>query len=103
MITIAQRLIGKGYEVRIHDPAVNRAALVGANRELLLHQIPHISAVLAPDLDTIVEHADTIVIGTDHDSFPAVFEKSKPRRTIVDPVRAARATEGLQACDDICW
>ena len=43
MIEVIERLIGKGYDLRIFDKNVNIASLVGANRDFILNHIPHIS------------------------------------------------------------
>ncbi len=46
MIEIIERLIGKGYDLRIFDKNVNLAKLVGANRDFILNRIPHISRLM---------------------------------------------------------
>ncbi len=102
MIAIVERLIGKGYDVRIFDPAVSVAALVGANREFLLKQIPHISGLLVDDLESLVDHADTLVLGTDHEAFCGIFEKRKPGQVIIDLVRAF-GDGGHEGYHGICW
>src|SRR5690606_6094308 len=43
IVELIERLIGKGFEVRIYDKNVNVARLVGANREYILNHIPHIA------------------------------------------------------------
>ena len=50
MIEVIERLLGKGFDVRIYDKNVNIASLVGANRDFILNHIPHISRIMAePD------------------------------------------------------
>jgi GDP-mannose 6-dehydrogenase len=102
MIAIVERLIGKGYDVRIFDPTVSVAALVGANREFLLKQIPHISGLLVDQIDALIDHADTLVIGTDHEAFSGIFDKRKPGQVVIDLVRAFGG-ETLEDYHGICW
>ena len=64
MVTLVETLIGKGCAVRIHDPNVQLASLVGANRRYIETEIPHISSLMCEDLGTLVEHADVLVIAT---------------------------------------
>ena len=49
VIEVIERLIGKGYDLRIYDRNVNIAALVGANRDFILNRIPHISRLMVPE------------------------------------------------------
>ncbi len=103
MMELAERLIGKGHEVRIHDPVVSLAGLLGANREFLMAQIPHISNVLVPSIDDIVAHAETIVIGTDHASFKDVLSLRRPEQIIVDLIGLVPYNERPERYFGICW
>jgi GDP-mannose 6-dehydrogenase len=103
MVEITERLIGKGYDVRIHDPAVSLAALVGANREHLLGQIPHISSLLVPTIADLVDHADTLVVGTHDASFETIATLQRPGQALVDLVGiGGRRSEG-EEYRGICW
>ena len=44
-VDLAETLLGKGFEVRIHDPALHPSSLVGANRGREL-KLPHLSRIL---------------------------------------------------------
>ena len=46
LVELIERLLGKGYDVRIYDRNVNIASLVGANRDYILNHIPHISRLM---------------------------------------------------------
>jgi GDP-mannose 6-dehydrogenase len=63
LLEIAERLIGKGFELAIHDPAVNLARLHGSNRAFLEEHLPHISRLLREDLEAAVAEADVVVVG----------------------------------------
>ena len=45
-VELAERLIGKGFDVRIYDPVVNPARLVGANRRHVESKLPHLGRLL---------------------------------------------------------
>src|SRR5579863_758720 len=72
MIEIIERLIGKGYDLRIFDRNVNLAKLVGANRDFILNRIPHISRLMVDGIDAIIEHAETVVISNNDPAFQQV-------------------------------
>ena len=46
MVELVERLIGKGYDLRVYDSNVRMASIHGANREYILNHIPHISKLM---------------------------------------------------------
>lgn len=84
LVTLAERLIGKGYNLRIYDPSVNLAKLVGANRSYIEQAIPHIAELLVPSYDDLLAHAKTVVIGHGADVAERLADGVGENRTIVD-------------------
>ena len=103
MVEVVERLIGKGYEVRIYDANVNLAKLVGANRSYILDQIPHISDLMVPSIDEVLAHARTLVIGNNDPAFRAVARHPRPGQRIVDLVRIVDRRSDGNGYDGICW
>ena len=103
MVEVVERLIGKGYEVRIYDANVNLAKLVGANRSYILDQIPHISDLMVSSIDEVLAHARTLVIGNDDPAFRAAAEHPRPGQRIVDLVRIVDRRSDGNGYDGICW
>jgi GDP-mannose 6-dehydrogenase len=62
LVTLADRLLGRGYKLRIYDPSVETARLVGGNLAYVERHLPHISKLLVPSLDHFNE-CDLVVIG----------------------------------------
>lgn len=50
MIEVAQTLLGRGFQLRIYDPALNLAALIGSNKRLIDTRMPHLASLLKPTL-----------------------------------------------------
>ncbi|HEY3053328.1 MAG TPA: nucleotide sugar dehydrogenase [Thermoanaerobaculia bacterium] len=89
MVTLVEALIGKGCDVRIFDPNVRLAALVGANRRYIEKEIPHISSLMCDDITTLLEHAEVIVVGSPGDDAARALANSRPEQAIVDLTRGS--------------
>jgi GDP-mannose 6-dehydrogenase len=61
-VELAERLLGKGYELSIFDPNVAVARLTGANKEYIDRVIPHLSRLLASSLDELA-NLDLLLVG----------------------------------------
>jgi GDP-mannose 6-dehydrogenase len=103
MVEVVERLIGKGYDVRVHDANVSLAKLVGANKSYILDQIPHISDLMVSSIDEVLDHADTVVIGNRDPAFRAVAERPRPGQRVVDLVRIVDRRSDGNEYDGICW
>jgi GDP-mannose 6-dehydrogenase len=57
VVDLTERLIGKGYDLRIYDKNVNLARIHGANRDYILNHIPHISRLMVSSIDEVLDHA----------------------------------------------
>jgi GDP-mannose 6-dehydrogenase len=62
IIDVIERLLGKGYDLKIYDRHVHLARLVGANREYIVKKIPFISNFISDDLAAVLAHADLVVV-----------------------------------------
>lgn len=64
LVELAERLFGKGYDLRIYDPNVNLSRLLGANREYIETRLPHLAQLLAESIGEVLEHAEVCLVGT---------------------------------------
>ena len=103
MVELVERLIGKGYDLRVYDSNVRIASIVGANRDYILNHIPHISKLMVDTIDEVLEHAGTVVIGNGSPEFREVPKLLRENQQIVDLVRISdtKSVEGIY--DGICW
>jgi GDP-mannose 6-dehydrogenase len=103
MLELVERLLGKGYEVCVHDEHVNLAKLVGANREYVLNKLPHIASLLTDDLDAVVDGAEIIVIAHSGASLGRHAETLRADQHIVDLSGAGRASRGHPNYGGLTW
>jgi GDP-mannose 6-dehydrogenase len=64
LVELAERLFGKGYDLRIHDAHVSLSRLLGANREYVETRLPHLSRLLADSVEEVLDHAEVCLVGT---------------------------------------
>jgi GDP-mannose 6-dehydrogenase len=62
VVAMLEQLIGKGRDVRIFDPHIQLDAIYGSNRNFLLESIPHISRLLEPDVERVLQWSDYLVL-----------------------------------------
>ncbi len=103
VVEVIERLLGKGYDLRIYDRNVNIASLVGANRDFILNRIPHISRLMVDSIDAVLDHAQTVVIGNSDPDFHKVPEQLRVGQFLVDLVRITDRRSENGKYEGICW
>ena len=104
IVILAEALLGKGYELRIYDKNVSIARLVGANKEYINTQIPHLSSLLCETIDEVLDNSDVIVVGNGAPEFSDAMKRTRPEQVIVDLVRVeADRAEIPGQYQGICW
>jgi GDP-mannose 6-dehydrogenase len=85
-VELAERLLGKGYDLKIYDANVSLSRLLGANREFIDGRLPHLGALLAETAEEVLAHAEVCVVGS---TDPAVLRVLGQRgeRMLIDLVR----------------
>ncbi|MDD5250630.1 MAG: UDP-glucose/GDP-mannose dehydrogenase family protein [Rhodocyclaceae bacterium] len=103
VVELAERLVGKGYDLRIYDRSVSIASIRGANRDYILNHIPHISRLMVSSIDDVLNHARIIVIGNAAEEFRDVPKRLEFGQAIVDFVRIRDTRSISGVYEGICW
>ena len=103
IVEVIERLIGKGYDLRLYDKNVNMASLTGANRDYILNHIPHISRIMQTSIDDVLAHAEVIVVGNGAPEFREALKRVRPGVEVIDFVRVADRKSVAGEYDGICW
>jgi GDP-mannose 6-dehydrogenase len=102
MLELAERLIGKGYEILIHDEYVNLDRLVGANREYVKKMLPHIASLLYDDLDVVLKDAELVIVAQANPAYARVCELVVDR-PIIDLSGMARPALSADNYQGLSW
>jgi GDP-mannose 6-dehydrogenase len=104
IVILAEALLGKGYTLRIYDRNVSIARLVGANREYINQQIPHLSSLLSESLAEVIDASDVIVVGNGSPEFVEALKKTRPDQIVIDLFRVEIGRDEVPAdYTGICW
>ena len=103
MVELTERLIGKGYDLRVYDANVQLASIHGANREYILNHIPHISRLMVGSIDDVLSHAHTIVVGNAAPEFAHVPRMLTEEQTLIDFVRICESRSVAGVYEGLCW
>jgi GDP-mannose 6-dehydrogenase len=91
-VELAERLIGKGYDLRIYDPSIHLPSLTGTNREYIEEHLPHLKQLLAETAGEVVEHAETCIVASRHAEVGRALADADGRM-IIDLVRLPDTAE----------
>lgn len=108
IVTLAEQLIGKGFELLIFDRNVKLASLVGANRDYILNHIPHIGRLLVDDPAELFAASDVVVIATAEKEFASLIARNGSGKVIIDLVGTSDVSNSatlhaLKSYDGIAW
>ncbi|HEY9214733.1 MAG TPA: UDP-glucose/GDP-mannose dehydrogenase family protein [Ancylobacter sp.] len=103
LVELAERLHGKGFDLRIFDPNVHYQALVGANLHYVRSHIPHLSTLLSENVESVCEHADVIVVGNKDEASMRAIELAKGKKPVIDLVRLQQSSVSDELYHGICW
>jgi GDP-mannose 6-dehydrogenase len=102
-VEIIERLIGKGYDLRLYDHNVQLASLTGANRAYILGSIPHIASLMVTSIDDALQHGQIVVVGNRAADYVEILPKLRPEQVLIDFVRLPGADALGEHYDGINW
>jgi GDP-mannose 6-dehydrogenase len=100
-VVLAELLLKDGLHVRIYDPAVDMAKLIGSNDEYALGRLPNLGAMLTQDINTLIDYADLVVVGHNFEQVRWPELTSLKEKEVIDLIgikglaRLAKRVEGL--------
>lgn len=103
IVEVIERLLGKGYEVKIYDRSVSVAQLIGSNRDYLLRRIPHICNLIVDTVDDVLDHAEVVVIGNRSPEFVGILPRLRSGQKAIDLVRIVDSVSMNGDYQGICW
>jgi GDP-mannose 6-dehydrogenase len=86
----------------VFDRNVRLASLVGANREYIGREIPHLSKLLVERLEDALENADVVVVGTDDPEVERIPSLLSEGQVLVD-LCGRLVGKSLAKVGGICW
>jgi GDP-mannose 6-dehydrogenase len=92
LVDLAERLLGRGFELMIYDPQVAVSRLLGANRAYVDQRIPHLSRLMESSADAVIAHAEVCVVGAADPEAIAALQRIDGR-VVVDLVRFPGSSE----------
>ncbi len=92
IVTVVEALLGKGCELRLFDPYVNTARLVGANRRYIEGHIPHIAKLMVASAEEAVAGVDTVLIGNINTAYAPALATLTAEQRVIDLTSSGKAS-----------
>ena len=102
-VDLAETLLGKGYDVRIHDPILNPNSLVGSNRQYVESKLPHLKRILTDSAEEAVIGADVALVSFSTPEIVEALLAFPPSRIMDLDGRLGSELESLDCYEGFSW
>lgn len=102
IVTLAETLLGKGYDLKLYDNHVSLARLLGANRRYIEQHIPHISRLMVESIPEIISHAEIIIIGNQNEEFFEALTRLNAHQSVIDLTPNAKKVTTVAGYERLC-
>lgn len=102
-VTLAEQLIGKGFDLRAFDKNVSVSKLIGSNQAYVEEHLPHIDSVLSDSVEDVVEHAEIIVVCNFEEEYDAALAARDQGKVLIDLARLPDALRTGDSYDGLAW
>jgi GDP-mannose 6-dehydrogenase len=102
-VELAERLIGKGFDVRIYDPIVNPERLMGSNLRYIESHLPHLRRLLFATPREALQGCDAAVVATSDATVVEDLRTSPPAWILDLHGRLGTEVEQLPGYEGIGW
>ena len=102
-LELVERLLGKGFEIKIYDKNVHISRLTGKNKDFIFTKLPHINEILTEDFEDFTKSLEILVI-VNNDKETEIFTKDViNQKYIIDFARITEDFHSLHNYEGICW
>jgi GDP-mannose 6-dehydrogenase len=102
-VELAERLVGKGFDVRIYDPVVHPARLVGSNRRYVESKLPHLERLLTYEPGEALRGAGAAIVSSSDQAVLEALLAAPPSHVIDLSGRLGREVESLPGYEGLGW
>jgi GDP-mannose 6-dehydrogenase len=102
-VELAERLIGKGFEVKIYDPIVNPERLIGSNLRYIESRLPHLRRLLSGTPFEAMHGSEAAVVATSDASVLEELRAAPPAWILDLHGRLGSDIEQLPGYEGIGW
>lgn len=102
LVELAERLYGRGFQIKIFDPNIRLNRLTGANASFVRQRLPHLADLLNEDIDSVLNGSDIIVVGN-RNEMNGSLKHVRPETRIIDLVRVDKTRRSQGNYHGICW
>jgi GDP-mannose 6-dehydrogenase len=103
MVEVAQNLLGRGYKIRIYDPQLNLAKLIGSNKRVIDTKMPHLASLLHDDLALAMGQQGLVVAAQRCASIADLGKVITSRHRILDVNGWPELQQLAVSYEGFCW
>ncbi|MBL8376634.1 MAG: nucleotide sugar dehydrogenase [Burkholderiales bacterium] len=104
LVLLAERLLGKGFELAIFDRFVKLSRLMGKNKDFIDREIPHLDRLLRDTPEGALVGAEVIVVGhADEQARSAIVARAGDARIVDLSGYADLRNAAGPGYEGICW
>lgn len=103
MVEVAQNLLGHGYAVRIFDPQLNLARLVGSNKRLIDIKMPHLGSLLKESLAEALGNQGLVLAAQKCATISELAKSVTPRHHVLDINGWPELRKLPSTYEGFCW
>ena len=102
-VELSERLLGKGFDLKILDHYVAESKLIGSNKEYIEKKIPHLSKLMVDSAKELLKHSEIIIVTHGAAEFRTILEKINNETIIIDLTGILKEDIDFSNYEGIAW